>query len=247
MANMVMKFLCACNLLYPVNTIRIPELLFSLFAFGVYCVFLRIGISRILFTYFLIIDYISAIRGISFMISRAIWSCQPQSWPDVLVCVTLYALTLPLLMVLFRKYGPTIYNPNTAPGLWRVIWLIPAANTLIILIFTNDFDPCPGQRPPLFNRPVPRPGQFLGDLFPATRLLEKLDSPIHFGRADPARAANSRPSAGTIRPSARIRPRNTPGPPRFTSTSAADSRLFSLRQPRSSGKLYPGIWHVPAC
>lgn len=75
------------------------------------------------------------------MISRAIWSCPPQSWPDVLVCVTLYALTLPLLMVLFRKYGPTIYNPNTAPGLWRVIWLIPAANTLIILIFTNDFDP----------------------------------------------------------------------------------------------------------
>ncbi len=113
-ANTVMKFLCACNLLYPVSTIRIPELLFSLFAFGVYCVFLRIGISRILFTYFLIIDYISAIRRISFMISRAIWSCQPQSWPDVLVCVTLYALTLPLLMVLFRKYGPTIYNPNTA-------------------------------------------------------------------------------------------------------------------------------------
>lgn len=142
-----MKFLCACNLLYPVNTIRIPELLFSLFAFGVYCVFLRIGISKILFTYFLIIDYISAIQGISFMISRAIWSCPPQSWPDVLVCVTLYALTLPLLMVLFRKYGPTIYNPNTAPGLWRVIWLIPAANTLIILIFTNDFDPARANDP----------------------------------------------------------------------------------------------------
>lgn len=115
-ANTVMKFLCACNLLYPVNTIRIPELLFSLFAFGVYCVFLRIGISKILFTYFLIIDYISAIRGISFMISRAIWSCPPQSWPDVLVCVTLYALTLPLLMVLFRKYGPTPIPPLASGG-----------------------------------------------------------------------------------------------------------------------------------
>lgn len=134
LCKMAAYFYCVANGL----DFRIPELLFAAVGFCIYVCFLRMDFFKQLFTYILIVDYLLVIRGFSSFAASRFFQAPSQGWVSSFVSVSLYLLTLPLLLRFFRQVAGQVYRTQ-APKLWRTVWLIPVLFTILTLLFTNAY------------------------------------------------------------------------------------------------------------
>lgn len=143
MALVIINVLCkmiamACALYYGWNAQGI-ELLFSLSGAAIYFLMIDADRFKLVFTYVLIVDYLMVVRGIASFSGTYFLSTGYQSWKVSIICILLYALTLPWMLHFFRETICQVFRIN-APALWRVIWLPPALTTIVVLLYTNPFD-----------------------------------------------------------------------------------------------------------
>ena len=118
---------------------QLLELGFSVIAMGIYFCSIQMSKSKLLFTYVLVLNYLIIVRGIASFLGYRLFAEGIPSWKFSLLCILLYALTLPWILRHFRWSVQMVYQTE-APSLWRIIWLIPAFASLTVLVFTNVFD-----------------------------------------------------------------------------------------------------------
>ncbi len=136
--NVLCKMTTAAYYLTNGLYFRNMELLFAVVGFLIYCCFLRLSPFKILFTYLLIVDYLLIIRGIVSVLAVQVFGIPIQGWGSSFVCILLYSVTLLPLLRFFRQVANRVYRTD-APGLWRIIWLVPAFVTILALIFTDSY------------------------------------------------------------------------------------------------------------
>lgn len=122
------------------HSVRLVEFVFSLFAAGIYFVMIRTDVFKLVLTYVLSVDYLIVARGVASFIAARYLGVNALSWQCSLLCILVYLLTLPVTMYFFRRGAQTVRDTD-APGLWRVIWLLPALTSVVVVTFTSAFDP----------------------------------------------------------------------------------------------------------
>lgn len=122
------------------HSVRLVEFVFSLFAAGIYFVMIRTDVFKLVLTYVLSVDYLIVARGVASFIAARYLGVNALSWQCSLLCILVYLLTLPVTMYFFRRGAQTVRDTD-APGLWRVIWLLPALTSVVVITFTSAFDP----------------------------------------------------------------------------------------------------------
>lgn len=149
--NVILKTVYVTWALPNSSNIRSIELFYSFFALLIYFYFIQINKFKLLFTYILLIDYIIVIRGISSFLGARFFQSSFQSWPVILISSLLYGISLPWMLLFFKKTVQLVLQSN-APGLWRVIWMPPALTSLIVLLYTNAYQNDLGDWKSLFAR-----------------------------------------------------------------------------------------------
>lgn len=119
--------------------IRGVEWIFSLIGFAIYFVLLRLHWGKALFTFVLVVDYLSVVRGLATFLGVRLFSADSMSWITCILCCLIYLLTLPWMLWFFRRTTHLVFEAD-APALWNTIWVIPALTTMVILLFTNTYD-----------------------------------------------------------------------------------------------------------
>ena len=137
--NTVIKILFFISGFGNVKDTRFSELVFSLIGLGIYHLCIPIGLFQLLFYYLLIVDYLIVVRGIVSYVSVLYLSIHTQSWGSILLGWALYTLIFPLMTVYTRR-AYTLLSTLYIQPIWHTIWLIPAANTVMVLLNTNAFD-----------------------------------------------------------------------------------------------------------
>ena len=138
--NVLIKF-ATVNWAFGVGAnIRAIELMFSLAGFSIYLCTLRVSPAKQLFTFVLIVDYLIIVRGLASFLAIRIWSAHPQSWRGSLLCLIMYLISLPPMLVYFRATAHAV-EKTVAPTFWRSIWLAPGLTTALMLMFTNAYEP----------------------------------------------------------------------------------------------------------
>lgn len=122
------------------HSVRLVEFVFSLFAAGIYFVMIRTDVFKLVLTYVLSVDYLIVARGVASFIAARYLGVNALSWQCSLLCILVYLLTMPVTMYFFRRGAQTVRDTD-APGLWRVIWLLPALTSVVVVTFTSAFDP----------------------------------------------------------------------------------------------------------
>ncbi|MCD7818446.1 MAG: GHKL domain-containing protein, partial [Lachnospiraceae bacterium] len=94
---------------------------------------------RMLFQYIFILDYYIATHGISLVLDAVFFHGPRRQMDSALVALAtlmIFAMSAPLVRRFLRKSEDLIAEIN-APFFWRTVWLLPAINTLIVLMYTN--------------------------------------------------------------------------------------------------------------
>ncbi|MCD8231816.1 MAG: ATP-binding protein [Clostridiales bacterium] len=114
------------------------------YGFGIiFFVFLLICIRsdrwRILLQFIFLLDYSITTQGISRVVD-AVYFHGPKQRADILltaaVTLLIFAASAPLVTKFLKKSGESTAKIN-APFFWRTVWILPAINTVIVLIYTN--------------------------------------------------------------------------------------------------------------
>lgn len=120
-------------------SVRMFELVFSALSASVYFIMVRTNPFKLVFTYVLVVDYLIIARGIASFAAARLFSEGAMSWQCSLMCAAVYLVTMPWSMRYFRSTARAVEDADS-PDIWRVIWLLPALASLVVLIFTNAFD-----------------------------------------------------------------------------------------------------------
>lgn len=119
--------------------IRGVEWIFSPIGFAIYLAFLRLHWGKALFTFVLVVDYLSVVRGLATFLGVRLFSSGSLSWVTCILCCLIYLLTLPWMLWFLRRTTHSVFESD-APALWNTIWAVPALTTTVILLFTNTYD-----------------------------------------------------------------------------------------------------------
>lgn len=121
------------------HSAQLVEFVFSLVGVGIYLLCIRINPFKLLFTYVLLVDYVLLVRGVACFFGARLFA-SPQGWQASLICLALFCLTFPPILHFFRASAQMLYQTNT-PALWRTVWLVPALSSILVLYYTNMYDP----------------------------------------------------------------------------------------------------------
>lgn len=138
--NVALKFMAVNWAIGAGASVKAVELLFALMGFAIYLCTLRVSPAKQLFTFVLIVDYLLVVRGMASFLVMRIWDAHPQSWQGSLICMIIYLLTLPPMLVNFRKTAHAVED-TAAPAFWRCIWIAPGFTTALMLMFTDVYEP----------------------------------------------------------------------------------------------------------
>lgn len=115
----------------------------SLVYMAIYFVSVRDDRFKVLFLYLLVTDYIIIFRGLA-AFGEARFFYQPDmtfdSWTSVAFNLTSLAVTAPFMLRFFSNAKEKVFNTD-APLFWKTAWIIPAFNTVVVMLFTADFKP----------------------------------------------------------------------------------------------------------
>ena len=119
--------------------VRVIEFLFAPIAMAIVFLNIKMPPSKLLFFYLFVIDYLMIVVGLSSFCAARLLGASSRSWQSSAFCLLVYLLTWFPVCRFFRGCVARVERTN-APALWRVIWLVPALTTAIVLIFTGSLD-----------------------------------------------------------------------------------------------------------
>ena len=97
---------------------------------------------KVLFLYLFVTDYTMILRGASVFL-EARFFYEPgmnfTSLTSTLLNLALLVVSAPFMLRLFSEAREKVFGVD-APGFWRTAWMVPAFTTVIVMIFTFDFD-----------------------------------------------------------------------------------------------------------
>lgn len=118
------------------------ELILVVFSIGVYFFSVRDNRLKILFLYLFVTDYVIIIRGLSVFLEANLFF-RPNmvffSYRSTLIYLLTLALSAPFMLRFLARAKAKAFGVN-APAFWRTAWMVPAFTTIIVMIFTFDFD-----------------------------------------------------------------------------------------------------------
>lgn len=121
---------------------RALEYGFALVYMAIYFFSVHENRMKVLFLYLFVTDYVLILRGISVFL-EARFFYHPgmgfDSWISVLLNLAVFAASAPFMLRLFSEAREKVFSVD-APGFWKTAWMIPAFTTVIVMIFTSDFD-----------------------------------------------------------------------------------------------------------
>lgn len=121
---------------------RAVEYGFALVYMAIYFFSVRDNRTKVLFLYLFVTDYVLILRGVSvFLEARFFYRPEMHfdSWISVAFNLAALAASAPFMLRLFSEAREKVFNVD-APAFWRTAWLVPAFTTVIVMIFTSDFD-----------------------------------------------------------------------------------------------------------
>ena len=121
---------------------RVMEYGFALVYMAIYFFSVRDNRTKVLFLYLFVTDYVLILRGASvFLEARFFYhpGMNFDSWTSILFNLAALAVSAPFMLRLFSEAREKVFGVD-APGFWRTAWMVPAFTTVIVMIFTFDFD-----------------------------------------------------------------------------------------------------------
>ena len=119
--------------------VRLVEFLFAPVSTALFLLNVRESPPKLIFFYLFVVDYLMIVVGISSFISVRVFDSASRTWESSAVCLLVYAFTWVPIYRLFRSCVLRVDRTN-APGLWRIIWVVPALTTAIVILFTGSLD-----------------------------------------------------------------------------------------------------------
>ncbi len=122
---------------------RASECLFAPVALAVFLFSVQADRWKTLFLYIFIFDYNMMVRGTAHYVENLFFYSPSLTFTtsrSALLSALVLALTL-TPMYLFLKWTKTRIFHTEAPAIWRVIWLLPASTTAIVMMYTHDLTP----------------------------------------------------------------------------------------------------------
>lgn len=140
----VQFFLCSYQ--YSMGAdIRSLDLLFAIISMITYLTCVKADVSKILFIYTLIVDYIMIVRGIAIFLEIRFFLEPGETYylldtpASTMIRMIPFVLTAPFMLAFLNITKDRVLRTH-APQLWRTIWLIPALTSFIVLLFTWDLN-----------------------------------------------------------------------------------------------------------
>lgn len=115
---------------------------FALVYMAIYFFSVRDNRMKVLFLYLFVTDYVLILRGASvFLEARFLYrpDMNFDSWTSVLLNLAALAVSAPFMLRLFSDARDKVFGVD-APEFWRTAWMAPALTTVIVMIFTFNFD-----------------------------------------------------------------------------------------------------------
>lgn len=140
-ANLFIKFFVVSYFYSTGRDIRALDLVFSGISLLCYIICVKIELSKLLFIYVLILDYIMIVRGIAIFLAFRLYMDPGTQYRflsapvDSFIRLIPFLVTAPFVLPFLDQVKERVLRTN-APQLWRTIWLVPALNTVIVLLLT---------------------------------------------------------------------------------------------------------------
>lgn len=131
---------------------RSPELWLGLMCFAIYLLCIRADGFKCLFLYIFVTDYIMIIRGLSYFAMSYLFKNPDFSVGNLntaVVTLIFFFLSAPFMIRFLSRTKERVFLTDS-PQLWRVIWVLPAFTTIIVLMFTSDFSSDNVRKPRFF-------------------------------------------------------------------------------------------------
>ncbi len=144
-ANIAAEFFVCCYCYSIGQDIRNWDALFALTSILIYFSCVKAEITKLLFIYILMVDYIMIVRGTAIFLSIKLFYEPGDAYrlldspQGTILRLIPCILTLPLILNFLNLTKERVLR-SYAPQLWSTIWLLPALNTLMVLLFTWNFD-----------------------------------------------------------------------------------------------------------
>ena len=119
--------------------VRLIEFLFGPIAVAMLYLNVRTSFPKLLFFSLFVVDYMMIVVGLSSFLSVRVLHAAARTWESSVLCLALYLCTWAPAYRFFRGCVARVERTK-APALWRIIWLVPALTTVIVLIFTGSLD-----------------------------------------------------------------------------------------------------------
>lgn len=103
---------------------------------ALYFLNIRLAPGKLLFTYMLLVNYQTIALGIAWFVAARMCHAAAWSWESGVICLVLFVLAWRPMYRLFRYAAQQVYRID-APQLWRVIWLIPAMMSGVVIMLTS--------------------------------------------------------------------------------------------------------------
>ena len=139
--NMTAEFLVCCYCHFLGKDIRTWDFFMAVISLCIYLWCVNAEISKLLFIYILVVDYVMIARGTAIFLDIRFFS-QPGTIyrflgapGDTMVRVIPVAITAPFMFKFLTITKERVLHSH-APQLWRTIWLIPGLTSFTILALT---------------------------------------------------------------------------------------------------------------
>ncbi|MCD8012779.1 MAG: GHKL domain-containing protein [Lachnospiraceae bacterium] len=149
----ILLLICSTQLLHSslyawmiVHDMEGARLLEYVFATICLCIFLNSIDAdkwKMLFIYIFLFDYIIVVRGVAFFIEARLFYSPDMSFESLrsfLLNLAVLCASVPFMVAFLKRIRDTVLETE-APSLWRVIWILPAFSTLIVMMYTADLSP----------------------------------------------------------------------------------------------------------
>lgn len=125
--------------------VRSTDTLIALVSMTTYLICVKAEISKLLFIYTLVVDYIMVVRGSAIFLEIHFFT-EPggiyyllDTPARTIIRTVSFIVTIPFMLTFLNMTKERVLRTH-APQLWRTIWLIPALTSFIVLLFTWDLN-----------------------------------------------------------------------------------------------------------
>ncbi|MCD8120584.1 MAG: GHKL domain-containing protein [Lachnospiraceae bacterium] len=122
---------------------RLQEFIFAPVCFIIFLASIQADRWKVLFLYIFIFDYTTLVRGAAMHLESLLFYSPELTFTSlrsVGIQLIFLAVTAPV-MILFLKATKDKVFQTEAPAFWRVIWMLPAFTTVVVMLYTNDLSP----------------------------------------------------------------------------------------------------------